>query len=513
MVRYRLHPGVSLAVLASAESEAAHHEDLGCSVQGPAGRQLRRAIEPLGRRADALGREAAMKQARELVRWLEDTPRYAELCAGKTKRLGRRRLREDVLFPDPKRFRAKVLHLRRDELGLDVPIRARDWPLVADLFAQLARGATERELSALAHANDTVDALLGDLSEAGWLVRAGKPLKLTAPGLLHVGHNATLVVTARARVLIDPYFRPESRFDAAYRPLQPFDLGPVDAIAITHSHGDHFHLGSLLQFPRDTRIYLPPVERENLYATDMAYRLQELGFTRVEPLRWWDARSIGDVELQALPFHGEQPTDSEGVYAGLRNVGSTWLVRGPGISAAFYADAGRDAWGDMRAVSRRVRRAGAVDYLFCGIRGFRLRPLFFGSTTLKNFLADVPLALLTEPQQLMADADEALDYGTLLGAKHVVPCADGGAPWFWREGMGPYYPGYPTAGAVHPPDLHAHENPDADPFPERLAEARRRRRDGPEALVLRPGDLLSSATGEPVPRRFKGFGWPFEEGR
>lgn len=252
---------------------------------------------------------------------------------------------------------------------------------------------------------------------------------------------------------------------------------------------------------------VPAVERESLYSTDCALRLRQLGFTRVEPLRWGEERQVGDTTVRALPFHGEQPTGGEGVYPGLFNEGNTWLVRAPGFSAAFFADAGHDVRGDMRQVCRQVRQEGPVDVLFCGVRGFRLAPIFFGSTTLEAFLTGVPLEELTRPQQLMAGPEEALEFGELLGARCVVPCADGGAPWYWREGMGPRYPGYPgepVAGASR-----MDENPDADPYPERLEQVRRQRGHGPESLLLRPGEALRwRGPQAPEVVRYSGFRWP-----
>ena len=54
-MRLTLHRGVSLAVLASARTEAEHHEDLGCSIQGPASRPVRRAQWPLKQQLARLG--------------------------------------------------------------------------------------------------------------------------------------------------------------------------------------------------------------------------------------------------------------------------------------------------------------------------------------------------------------------------------------------------------------------------------------------------------------------------
>lgn len=513
-MRLTLHRGVSLAVLASARTEAEHHEDLGCSIQGPTARPVRRAHLPLKRAVARLGAAAALVQAEELVRWLEETPAYAALCQGRARRMGRRVLRREVLYPDAGRLRPRVLHLRREGAGLDVPVRTAEWPQVADLLAALAQGASRRELSVLASGASVVGELLGALSEAGWLVRHTGEVEVPTPGALFVGHHTVLVAGKQGRVLVDPYFRPASAVDLpGYQPLQPRDLGHVGAVLITHTHGDHFHLGSLLQLPRDTRILLPRVARESLFSTDGVLRLTQLGFTRVEALGWGEERQVGDVTVRALPFHGEQPTSGEGPYPGLFNEGNTWLVRTPGFSAAFFADAGHDVRGDMAQVCRSVRREGAVNVLFCGIRGFRLRPLFYAFSTLDAFLVGVPRAQLTVPQQLMAAPGEALHYGALLGARYVVPCADGGAPWYWREGMGPRYPGYP--GEPVEGASTRDENPDADPYPERLvalaAERRGKGKRGPEALLLRPGDAVRWR-GDAAPRvvRQPGFTWPFE---
>ncbi|MBL8950510.1 MAG: MBL fold metallo-hydrolase [Myxococcaceae bacterium] len=483
-MRLTLSRGVSLAVLASARTEAAHHEELGCSVLGPPSRRVRRAHGWLKR----LGSAVTAARAVELVKALEQTSAYAALCDGSKRRYGRRLLREDVLFPRAERWAPTVLHLRRDELGLDVPVRRDEWPLINVLFSTLARGASSSELRALAVASGTVAGLIDDLRGARWLEAFEAPPAKAS--VVHVGHNTTLVRGRRATVLVDPYFRPASRFDLpSYQPMQPRDLGPVDAVLITHSHGDHFHLGSLLQLPPETRFFVPPVERESLFSTDCALRLRQLGFRNVEALPWWSSREVGDVTVQAMPFYGEQPTDDEGVYRGLRNVGSTWRVEAPRVSAAFFADTGHDAHGDMASV---CKKAEPVDVLFCGVRGFRLKPIFFSHTTLVSYLVDVPLALLTTPQELMADGPQALRYAKLLGAKKLVPCADGGAPWYWREGMGPKYPGYPgeLADGASPYE----ENPDADPYPERVK--------GRGVHVLRPGDALGEAARGP-------FRWPF----
>ena len=163
----------------------------------------------------------------------------------------------------------------------------------------------------------------------------------------------------------------------------------------------------------------------------------------------------------------------------------------------------------MAQVFRRMGRRGPVDLLFTGIRGFRIPPLFFAFSTLDPFLVNAPLDDLARPQRLMADPREALSWGRLLGARAVVPCADGGAPWYWREGMGPRYPGYPGLPVEGASTLE--ENPDADPFPERLEWERARVPHAPKALLLRPGEAVTAHPGGLQRVIHPRFRWPFED--
>lgn len=499
MTRWTFRREVSLAVLTRARTIADHHEDLGCSILGPASRPVRRAHRWLKEQVQALGPTEASRQAVPLIRALERTPAYQALSTGK-RRLGRLVLKDSVLFPDPRKTPPRVLHVRREDVGFDLEVAGDEWPAIADLCASLARGLSSAERRVFSRV-PVCRELLEALTEARWLEPHHGPAALPANGSTFVGHNTTLVREAGAAVLIDPYFRPSSIVDLpSYPPMQARDLGAIDAVCITHSHGDHLHLGSLLTLPRDTAIIVPAVERESLFSTDCAFRLEQLGFTNVRALAWHSSQRVGPLSIHVLPFYGEQPTLGEGVHPGLFNEGATYLVRGPTRSAAFFADSGTDVRGSMHDVCALARRGGSIDTLFCGVRGFKLKPIFFGFTTLDAFLVNVPLEALSTPQQLMADPREALALAKSLGAKTLVPCADGGAPWYWREGMGPKYPGYPGE-PVEGASSH-HENPDADPYPERV-EALRRRGD-PSVVVVRPGEALADR------RSVTGFAWPFE---
>src|SRR5205823_2978303 len=93
------------------------------------------------------------------------------------------------------------------------------------------------------------------------------------------------------------------------------------------------------------------------------------------------------------------------------------------------------------------------------------------------------------------------------GARWLVPYADGGAPWHWNVGLGPRLDGTGS------------ENPGFDPFPERLADARRTRVVAPdgsttgspvEVLLLRPGDSVVDPRGGARRARVAGHGWPYD---
>jgi hypothetical protein len=108
----------------------------------------------------------------------------------------------------------------------------------------------------------------------------------------------------------------------------------------------------------------------------------------------------------------------------------------------------------------------------------------------------------------MTTADEAVDIAEIWGAPHLVPYADGGAPWFWQIGLGPRL------------DEAVSENPVFDPFPERVivAAANRTKTDSGvhrstvNVVLMRPGDSIVSGGPQPQIERMQGFAWPYGEG-
>jgi L-ascorbate metabolism protein UlaG (beta-lactamase superfamily) len=325
-----------------------------------------------------------------------------------------------------------------------------------------------------------------------------------------VGHAAVLLSGARTRVLIDPFLlcRGEG-FPTGYQPLTHGDFSP-DAVFVTHSHPDHFHVDSLLRLGRDTAIFVPEVSRESALAVDMVYRLKELGFTRVQSVRWHDEVTVGDFRVIALPLYGEQPTTEAVLNPEIRNVGNNYVIEGEGRRYAFIADAGRDHLGDVRAMATAAfERYGAVDVLFGGYRSWSLYPIQYVASSVPQYLLFTPPSLWNCRQDIMNDAHALVDTAERWHARYVVPYADGGAPWYWQLGLGPR-----LDAAERPLEMHF------DPRPEAVVRAAASRsEDGSrpvsspvQTLIMRPGESLEfDGCGDARLVPNEGHRWPYAD--
>jgi L-ascorbate metabolism protein UlaG (beta-lactamase superfamily) len=425
--------------------------------------------------------------------------------------LGAWRIRPEVLWPDIALAQPAALVLERKDSGnrLRAGLPSSYWPLAHALIAELAGQGYDDAATAL---HPDMRAMLEAMQREG-LVEAldaapGTSPELVGSDLTFVGHNTVIVRAAQATLVVDPYlFAGQSSYPDTYQPLQLRHIGPVDAVLITHSHPDHFDPGSLIQFPPDTRVIVPYVERETMLAVAMARRLRELGFTRVSVLEWGQATLVDDIEVHALPFYGEQPTDGEVLHPAIRNAGNIYLVRTPNFSAAFLADSGRDGQGDVKQVASRARaNLGPIDVVFAGYRGWLTYPVQHLFSSVGRFLLFVPPWLWSVRQRIMIDADDAVDVAERWEARYIAGYADGGAPWHWNMGLGPRL------------DDMARESPAFDPFPERLVTRAETRSEAPDgtvlrspvrSLLLRPGDSVRDLAGSATVVRLPGHAWPY----
>jgi L-ascorbate metabolism protein UlaG (beta-lactamase superfamily) len=295
-------------------------------------------------------------------------------------------LQARYLYREEDAIDTMVFDARRENVRLRLKVPEDSLPDIADLLARSASASrSARELRG--HLPDELRPLLDSLLESGFLAEEdpNEPRFRWdggAPGIIRLQHASLLYRTDKASILVDPHLHSDYEGTSELAANVGFaDLrGQVDAIVISHSHADHWYLPTLMLFPRDIPIIVPKVPRSTLLCDDFAQVLRGLGFRRTIALEWYAPPvTVGDLEVHAFPFYGEQPLLAE--YPrdrSLRNWGNTYVIRGDRFSSWFLIDSGNDAAGNMAAVAHEVRsRFDRIDFLLSNLRPFSLvSPLY-----------------------------------------------------------------------------------------------------------------------------------------
>jgi hypothetical protein len=186
------------------------------------------------------------------------------------------------------------------------------------------------------------------------------------PGVYRREHASLLIHSGTTSVLLDPiglagsWATNDGRYPAESEPLK------VDAVLITHVHDDHWHVPSILGCTRpDTPVLVPVVPRTNLLnKEDFAATLAAVGQT-AHALPWGSTFRVGDIEIDVLPFHGEQPSVlTRPLQDGLRMWGNCYRIQCPTFSVIALADSGLDPDGSgVEVVRRSCEQRGPVDML------------------------------------------------------------------------------------------------------------------------------------------------------
>jgi L-ascorbate metabolism protein UlaG (beta-lactamase superfamily) len=502
MARHRLRDDVALDVVYEDGAE------FGSPLTTKPLEGMRRLFAPVLDHLERRGLDETLQAGPRLIEQVVTSRDFSQVAV--TRQDGTWELHPSVCFPDAARTRPRWLVFRTP--GESGPLRLMlddaDWAWVHDLVAKLSVSGVDdsgphldvnkRTVLDSLRAFEMLDEPVVDVDDDQTGLPTGRP------SITFVGHNTVVVQSQRSRVIVDPlFFAATPDNPSTYQPLTPADIGSVDAVLVTHSHPDHFDPASLLRFPARTPVVVPRVERESLLCVDMALRLGELGFTDVRQLAWGSSISIGDVEVNALPFYGEQPSIGEVLHPEVRNWGCTYVVATPTFTVALLADAGRDHLGDIGDVAASwSERAGPVDVVFSGYRGWETQPVQLLFSSVAPYLLFVPPSIWGVRQRLMNNAVDAADVAGRMGARYLVPYADGGAPWHWDAGLGPRLDG------------HGVEDVDFDPFPHRVVDAVRARAHTTsgtalEALLLHPGDTLVDVAATPRVATIDGHAWPY----
>lgn len=219
-------------------------------------------------------------------------------------------------------------------------------------------------------------------------------------GVFRLQHAGLLYRSQTTGILVDPHLH--SNYGLSYL-KQDFTRGMlegyVDGILISHSHYDHWHIPTLMQFPPEIPIVVPKVPRDSIACEDMAARLRGLGFQNVIAADWYaEPILIGDIAVHVLPFYGEQPLVPEydqPKHPDLRNWGNTYLIETPEFSSWFLIDAGADPMGSMAEVAAYVaEKQGGIDQVISNFQ-----PLSYNSigTDLSSWGVDIVGNLLSNP--------------------------------------------------------------------------------------------------------------------
>ncbi len=247
-------------------------------------------------------------------------------------------------------------------------------------------------------------------------------------------HASLIFQSKNARIQIDPIQASTMIPNWPNLTIRSDDQDRVDAVLISHSHTDHWHLPSIFERVRNakTPVIVPFVPNESILCPqDFAKTLKSFGQTALNP-KWGQTIRIKDIEIDILPFYGEQPS-SKFTAAGnqIRSWGNCFRINTPDYSAFVLVDSGMDGMGSMdEVIQESVKKRGNADVVLSCLRTFSA-PFFGGLqfywTALKfNELRKLYKLYTSDKLPAVTNGPRgAARLAELAGAKYFLPYAHG----------------------------------------------------------------------------------------
>jgi L-ascorbate metabolism protein UlaG (beta-lactamase superfamily) len=286
-------------------------------------------------------------------------------------------LKREFLFPQNDTVNKFCFHNRRTGAGVEVKELTPEEVKGVGNTMEMINTADSQQIRLLPVPYPELIAALEDAeivvdqpSETDWRIVPGKT------GIIRLQHASFLVQTQNAGILVDPHFVSNYSTEIHERSLMLahlFNRQNVSAIAITHSHTDHYDLASLMMMPRETPIIVPKASGYSILCPEFATELRAIGFENVIEQDWYsDPVEIEDIKIWTFPFYGEQPLRYE--YPRdrlLRNTGNSYVFETAEFSAWCLIDSGSDATGSMVDVAESIRnRFGKIDAVLSNLHEF-----------------------------------------------------------------------------------------------------------------------------------------------
>jgi L-ascorbate metabolism protein UlaG (beta-lactamase superfamily) len=262
-------------------------------------------------------------------------------------------------------------------------------------------------------------ALLTALASLGLLERHSPPPPWNGEArVTWLGHAGILYEAHGKRILVDPVFYAINEpTRLRERPFDGRDVGPIDAVLITHGDNDHLNPDSLMRLPRDTPIYIPRTPEVEPYQVDMAQLLWTIACKRVIEVDPWERIELGDVTVVVAPFQGED--------WGLTLACRSYLIHGRDLTIFANADSTSSP-----EVYERLKKEFRVDLAFVGVTGaaetYAMPPGYGYGDFYANW---IPKERQNEWVELCNGPVESAKVAADLGARYAFGYAAGGPPY------------------------------------------------------------------------------------